>query len=197
MYYRRSRRASLLMMYKDNLLFRGYRITDLLEEEGSNAHHLLISLVDKNPKTSDLGLDQKAMDQAIREGKIEDIRDEFPLDWFKHISKIASDFHASKNYLSYFTTKIILEVSENLLSDDPPFERDRKFIQNKLAYAVVQTGILRSIPNKSFVLRDQKLFHRFVDHVMEIAEDFWKKHDYTVFFPDNIRLDTTAYYLSF
>jgi hypothetical protein len=183
-------------MYKNHPLFRGHHLTDLHEEEGSNAHHLLILLADKNPQTADMGLDQKAMDQAIRAGQIEDIRDEFPVDWYQHISKIASNFHASKNYLSYFTSDIIMEVAKNLLSGGAPFDKDKKFIQYKLVQAVERSGLLDSIPSPRLISRDPKQFQMFVDHVMSIAQNFWKKADYSVFFPDTLRLDVTAYYLS-
>ncbi len=98
MYSHRSRRSSLLKMYQNHSLFRGEHFMDLSQTRGTNVHELLLELVDNNPKTRDLGSDQKMMDRAIRDGEITDIRDEFPLDWFQHISRIASDFHASKPF---------------------------------------------------------------------------------------------------
>ena len=186
MYSHRSRRSSLLKMYQNHSLFRGEHFMDLSQTRGTNVHELLLELVDNNPKTRDLGSDQKMMDRAIRDGEITDIRDEFPLDWFQHISRIASDFHASKPFYFYFDFPIIREVIENMLSDDPPLNSDRELIQYKLMVEVEKSGILKKFPPSMYE-----------EQVKILAEKFWKKYDYTVFFPAEVRLSLVAYYLDF
>jgi hypothetical protein len=178
------RKASLLNLYKNHPLFRGEHFIDLNQTKGSNAHELLLELVESSPKTSELGLDQKAMEKAIRAGQIEDIRNEFPNDWYQLISEIASDFHASKPFYFYFDFSLIREVKENLISSDPPFDKDEDFIQYKLMQEVERSGILKKVSESLEV------------DIQNLAEKFWKKYDYTVFFPAEIRLSIVAYLLS-
>lgn len=184
--YSHRRASSLPKMYQNHSLFRGERFIDLNETKGSNAHHLLLELVESSPKTAELGSDLKLMEKAILTGEIADIRDEFPLDWFQHISRIASDFHASKPFYFYFDFPIIREVIENILSDDPPFDKDEDFIQYKLMQEVDRSGILKKVPASMYE-----------EQVKILAEKFWKKYDYTVFFPAEVRLSLVAYYLQF
>jgi hypothetical protein len=188
--YSHRRKASLLNIYKNHSLFRGEHFIDLNQTKGSNAHQLLLELVESNPKTADLGSDQKLMEKAILTGEIADIRDEFPLDWFQHISKIASDFHASKPFYLYFDFPIIREVLDNWFSDAPPFDQDDEFIHYKLSLAIQQSPIFMQQKNVLSRKDLEKL-------VAKIAEGYWKKHDYTVFFPAEIRLALVAYYLQF
>lgn len=178
------RKASLLNLYKNHPLFRGEHFIDLNQTKGSNAHELLLELVESSPKTSELVLDQKAMEKAIRAGQIEDIRNEFPNDWYQLISEIASDFHASKPFYFYFDFSLIREVKENLISSDPPFDKDEDFIQYKLMQEVERSGILKKVSESLEV------------DIQNLAEKFWKKYDYTVFFPAEIRLSIVAYLLS-
>ena len=170
------RKASLLNLYKNHPLFRGEHFIDLNQTKGSNAHELLLELVESSPK--------KAMEKAIRAGQIEDIRNEFPNDWYQLISEIASDFHASKPFYFYFDFSLIREVKENLISSDPPFDKDEDFIQYKLMQEVERSGILKKVSESLEV------------DIQNLAEKFWKKYDYTVFFPAEIRLSIVAYLLS-
>jgi len=186
MYNHRRRRASLPKVYQNHSLFRGEPFIDLNHTKGSNAHYLLLDLVENNPKTRDLGSDQKMMARAIRDGDIEDIQEEFPLDWFKHISKIARDFHASKPFFFYFDFPIIRDVIDNIVNSDPPFDKDKDFIEYTLMVELEKSGILKKFPPSMYE-----------EQVRILAEKLWKKYDYTVFFPAEIRLAVVAYYLQF
>lgn len=188
--YSHRKASSLPKMYQNHPLFRGEHFIDLNQTKGSDVHQLLLELVESNPKTSELGLDQKAMEKAIRSGQIEDIRNEFPNDWYQHISDIASSFHASKPFYLYFDFPIIREVLDNWFSDEPPFDKDREFIHYKLSQAIQQSQIFMQQKN----LLSRKDLEKLV---AKIAENYWKKYDYTVFFPAEVRLSLVAYYLQF
>jgi len=184
--YSHRRASSLPRWYQNHPLFKGEPFIDLNQTKGSNVHQLLLDLVESNPKTAELGSDLKRMEKAILNGEIEDTREEFPIDWFKHISKIARDFHASKPFFFYFDFPVIREVIENMLSDDPPFDQDRDLIEYKLMLEINKAGILKKFPASMYE-----------EQVRILAEKFWKKYDYTVFFPAEVRLAVVAYYLQF
>jgi hypothetical protein len=51
---------------------------------------------------------------------------------------------------------------------------------------VEKSGILKKFPPSMYE-----------EQVKILAEKFWKKYDYTVFFPAEVRLSLVAYYLDF